>query len=520
MPVPSVKNISISEGFAPFCAGEANLDPALESVREGVLAMFALSGVTEEGGGAARFVLDASLGKEEYSLEADEHGALVRAGGAAGAVHAAAAIAQLCLEHGGRLPVCTLTDAPYSSWRGLTLDVSRHFFGIDTVKKIADLLAFYRFNRLHLHLSDDQGFRMESERFPLLNTVGSVRESTLVRRNGQEEQDGLPHGGYYRKVELRELVRCCKARGIEVVPEIDMPGHALAILAAYPELTCVANDANPIRVATRFGVTDFSKILFCAGDGKTFEFLFSLLDEVMEVFPFEYIHLGGDEAVKEHWKRCPKCQAKMRELGLPNERELQGWFLNRIKAHLLSRGRRAVVWNDGLCDTLDTDFICQYWTPFFIEGKRRVAKWVERGGRMLGSEMLRVYFDYPYAATPLKKTFFYNPAPRGIRKKNADKVLGTECAVWTEWIDTEEKLFFNMLPRLSAAAESGWSAPGKRNYRAFLGALESHYALYARLGLPYARHAGRTLPLWRRLKIVKRFLKEDTHVELDEQPFL
>lgn len=516
MPLPGVKDIHISGGFAPFGAAGANLDPALKGAREGVLAMFALSDAPADGGAAARIVLDASLGEEEYTLEADEQGARVRAGGAAGAVHAAATIAQLCLEHGGRLPCCALRNAPYAPWRGLLLDVSRHFFGVETVKKIADLLAFYRFNRLHLHLSDDQGFRMESERFPLLNTVGSVRESTLVRRNGKEGQDGLPHGGFYTKAELRELVRYCKARGIEIVPEIDMPGHALAILAAYPELACFTDGANPIRVATRFGVTDFSKILLCAGNEKTYEFLCSLLDEVMEVFPFEYVHLGGDEAVKENWERCPKCQAKKRELGLPDERELQGWFLNRMKTHLLSRGRRAVVWNDGLCNALDKDFVCQYWTPFFIENKRRVVEWVNRGGRMLGSAMLRVYFDYPYAATPLRKTFFYNPVPRGVKKRNADNVLGTECAVWTEWIDTEEKLFFNLLPRLSAAAESGWSAPRGRNWRAFLQALPKHYALYARLGLPYARHAERTLPLWRRLRIVKRFLKEDTHVELGE----
>ena len=296
MPVPGVKEMHFSEGFAPFCAGEAVLDPAYESVREGVLAMLALSGAPAEGV-PARFTPDALLGGEEYALDADEAGVFVRAGSPAGAVHAAAAMAQLCLEHGGRLPRCTIADAPLSHWRGFSLDVCRHFFPMETVKKIADLLAFYRYNRLHLHLTDDQGFRFESERFPLLNTVGSVRGSTLVRRNGKEEQDGQPHGGYYTKAELRELVRFCGARGIEVVPEIDMPGHALAILAAYPELACFTNEADPIRVATRFGVTDFSRILLCAGNEKTFEFLFSLLDEVLEVFPFEYVHLGGDEAV-------------------------------------------------------------------------------------------------------------------------------------------------------------------------------------------------------------------------------
>lgn len=515
MPIPGVREMHFKEGFAPFCAGEVVLNSALESVREGVMAMLVLSGAPEKGV-PARFMPDASLGGEEYALDADEAGVYVRAGSPAGAVHAAAALAQLCLEHGGKLPRCTLADAPSSPWRGFTLDVCRHFFPMETVKKIVGLLAFYRFNRLHLHITDDQGFRFESERFPLLNTVGSVRGSTLVRRNGKEGQDGLSHGGYYTKAELRELVRFCKARGIEVVPEIDMPGHALAILAAYPELACFTDESNPIRVATRFGVTDFSRILLCAGNEKTFEFLFSLLDEVLEVFPFDYVHLGGDEAVKENWKRCPKCQSRMREVGLPDERELQGWFLNRVKEYLQTRGRRAIIWNDGLCKTLDADFVCQYWTRFSNGGERRMADWVNRGGRMIGSEFLHVYFDYPYSATPLKKTFFYDPVPRGVRRGRRSGVTGTECAVWTEWIDAEEKLFFNLLPRLPAAAENGWSAPKSRDYRAFLTALGSHLALYERMGLPYAKHAEQELPLWRRLKIIKRFLKEDTHVELGE----
>ena len=516
MPIPEIKKIQTTEGTAPFGVGAIVLDPALESVREGVLAMFALSGASKEGA-SARFKPDASLGEEEYALDAGAEGVAVRAGGPAGAVYAAAVVAQLCLENGGGVPYCTLADAPRSPWRGFLLDVCRHFFPIETVKRIVDLLAFYRFNRLHLHLSDDQGFRFESERFPLLNTVGSVRASTLVRHNGKMEQDGLPHGGYYTKAELRELVRYCKARGIEIVPEIDMPGHALAILASYPQLACSSNDANPIRVATRFGVTDFSRILLCAGSEDTFDFLFSLLDEVLEVFPFDYVHIGGDEAVKENWKRCPKCQTRMREQGLPNERELQGWFLNRVKAHLLSRGRRAIVWNDGLCKTLDADFVCQYWSPLSGGGTRRMARWVNRGGRMIGSDVLHVYFDYPYAATPLKKTFSYDPVPRGVERGRAKNVFGMECALWTEWVDTERKLFFNILPRLAAAAEAGWNAPKARDYGAFLTALKSQFALYDRLGLFYAKHAGRPLSFWRRLRIIKRFLTEDSHVELNEK---
>lgn len=512
MPIPKLKEYQPKAGTVGLQTNGFSLDPALEGVKEGVLAMLALAG----GGGletAVRFVRNDSLAGEAYTLTCDETGALAEAGGESGAVHAAAALAQLALENGGVLPACTAFDEPRFGWRGLSLDICRHFFPIGTVKQIVDLMAFYRFNRLHLHLSDDQGFRFESEKFPLLNTVGSRRESTLIRKNGKNGQDGVPHGGYYTKAELRELVRCCKTRGIDIVPELDMPGHALAMIAAYPELACFADEEHPVQVATSFGVSDFSKILLCAGNEKTFEFLFALLDEVMEVFPFEYIHLGGDEAVKDEWKRCPNCQKVKQEQGLKDERELQGWFLSRVSRYLESRGRKAIIWNDGLCASLDSNIVCQYWRPFFAVGNRSTAHYANAGGRVIGSDFLHMYFDYPYAATPLKKTFRYEPVLGGVKKARASNVVGTECAVWTEWIDTEEKLFFNLLPRMPAAAEAGWSQR-RRSYREFVKKLPAHYALYERLGLAYAKDAEQPLPFWKRVRIARAFLFENTHVEL------
>lgn len=512
MPIPKLKEYQPKQGTAAFQTGGFSLDPSLEGAREGISAMLSLAG-QNNGQGETRFAKNGSLAEEAYALHCDDSGVLAEAGGIAGAVHAAAALAQLALENGGVLPACTVSDEPRFGWRGLLLDVCRHFFPMNTVKRIVDLMAFYRFNRLHLHLTEDQGFRFESERFPLLNSVGSFRESTFVRKNGINGQDGVPHGGYYTKAELRELVAYCKARGIEIVPEIDMPGHALAMIAAYPKLACFADEEHPVQVATSFGVSKFSMILLCAGNERTFAFLFGLLDEIMEIFPFEYIHLGGDEAVKDEWKRCPNCQKVKREQGLKDERELQGWFLSRVSRYLENRGRKAIIWNDGLCASLDPGIVCQFWTPAITEGKGRTVRFANAGGKVIGSEFMRVYFDYPYALTPLKKTFHYEPVLRGVKKSARGNFTGMECAIWTEWIDTEEKLFFNTLPRLAAAAEAGWSA-GKRNYRVFLSKLPSHYALYERLGLACAKGLEHPKPLWKRIQILIAFIKSNTHVEL------
>lgn len=515
MTIPQVRKQTTQPGTILVNRRAVWLDAALEDAREGVLAVLGLGEANPgEAGVMIRFRMNAALEPEQYSITTGRKDVIVEAGGISGAVYAASIIAQRCAAHDDTLSYGEIEDAPTYPWRGLLVDVCRHFFPIQTLKTIVDLLAYYKYNRLHLHLSEDQGFRFESERFPLLNSVGSYRKSTFVKHADFKGQDGVPHGGYYTKAELRELVRYAQARGIEIVPEIDMPGHALSMIAAYPDLACVS---EPVEVATRFGVTDFSKKLFCAGSEKTFEFLFSLLDEVMEIFPFPYLHIGGDEALKSEWKRCERCQRVMREQGLKDERELQGYFLNRVIGHLASRGREAIVWNDGLCDGLDPRAIVQHWTPWFLEGPGRTIRRVNAGGRAILSPYLHLYYDYPYAMTPLKKTFGYRPTLRGVRKKNQANFLGVEAAIWTEWVDSEEKLFFNMLPRLAATAETGWAARKKPYYDRFTLELEPHYRLYERLGLTYAKHAEKPLPLCQRIRGVLTFAKDETHAELLEQ---
>ncbi|MCE5190045.1 MAG: family 20 glycosylhydrolase [Eubacteriales bacterium] len=512
MPIPQVLQEKRYAASTTIRRSTALLGTGLEGAREGILAMLAFGADGgADGETAIRFVHNPAFDQEQYSISSGVGGVSVEAGSETAAVWAAATVSQLCFENEGRLPYCFVEDAPRFGWRGLLIDVCRHFFPMETLYRLVDLLAYYKYNRLHLHLSDDQGFRFESERFPLLSRVGSRRTSTQIRRSGTAVQDKLPHGGYYTKHELRALVAYAKARGVEIVPELDMPGHALSILAAYPALGCFD---EPFEVETTFGVSDFSRKLLCAGKEETFEFVSSLLEELLEVFPFPYIHIGGDEAVKDNWKRCPCCQRVIHEQGLKDERELEGYFLNRVSRFLRERGRKAIVWNDGLCANLDKDIITQFWTPFYMEGAGRTARRVNAGSAAVMSPFLRVYYDYPYAMTPLKKTYGFEPVLRGIRTRARQRVLGVESAIWTEWIDSEEKLFFNTLPRLAATAETGWTNPKQKRYRDFLRRLQPHYALYDRLKLPYAGNVERTLPLGKRIRGIRTFLRTDTHAEL------
>ena len=513
MPIPQVLRITRYEGSTTIRIDDALFGTGLTGAREGVLAMLALGEPDAQAGETTlRFVHNPALEPEQYSVSCGTGGVSVDAGSEAAAVWAAATVAQLVNEHGGRLPYGLYEDKPRFGWRGLLMDVCRHFFPIATLYRLVDLMAYYKFNRLHLHLSDDQGFRFESERYPLLNRVGSWRTSTLKKR-GAAAQDGVPHGGYYTKNELRALVAYAKARGVEIVPELDLPGHALAILAAYPALACFE---EPVAVATTFGVSEYSKKLLCAGKKETFSFVCSLLEEMMEVFPFEYVHIGGDEAVKDNWKRCPRCQSVMRELGLKNERQLQGHFLNRVNEFLREHGRSAIVWNDGLCANLDADMTAQFWIPFLSGGAGLTTRRVNAGGKAIISHCLRVYYDYPYALTPLRKTYGFEPVLPGIHRSREAGVLGLEAAIWTEWIDSEQKLFFNTLPRLAATAETDWAARKRKPYMDFLRRLQPHYALYERLNLPYAKGVERPLSLGKRIRGIKTYLQTDSHAELPQ----
>lgn len=505
IPKPQFMKLQDGSYTIPPQAG-LRLDAAFAETRAGILSLLPMF---TEGGDTLLIGYDDSLEEARYRLVCDGKGIAITAGGPHGALYGAASLRQLIED--GKLPCCEIEDAPHFAWRGQHFDMCRHFFPVDTVKTIIDVMALYKMNRLHMHISDDQGFRIESERFPKLNSIGSWRKSSAIKRGNGEVQDGIRHGGYYTKAEIAALVDYAKTRGVEIVPEIDLPGHTSAILAAYPALACFEQDTE---VITRYGIQEFSAHILCAGNEAVYEFLFGLIDEIAALFPFPYFHIGGDEATKTEWKRCPLCQAKIRALDLKDERALQGWFLRRLVDHLQTIGKRAIIWNDGLTPLLTPDVVCQHWSPPAVEGERHSEAHVAAGGKLIMSAFRRLYFDHPYAMTPLKKAYSYQPSLKRMPAGAKDYVLGVESCLWTEWIEDEEKIFFNLLPRMTATATLGWCDPAGKDYKEFLRRLPRQYALYEELGLPYAKHKEKPGTLLERLRLTLRFYRKDAYVEL------
>lgn len=345
---------------------------------------------------------------------------------------------------------CVVKDKPRFEYRGFMLDVVRHFFGKDVILGLIDSLALIKVNKFHLHLSDNQGYRLESKVFPVLNEKGNMRKGT--------RGDGVPVGGYLSQDDVREIVRYAEERYIEIIPEIDLPGHTLALLAAMPELGCTGEQ---YEVAERFGIDDR---IMCAGREENYDFLEKLLAEVTALFPSKYFHLGGDEVPKTHWENCEKCKAKLKSEGLKNFEELQGYFTNRVINILKSRGKTPIVWNEAIYSgTLDESATCQYWS----DGKRaeRVVRAARAGRKVIVSKCLPYYLDYTYGVNSVKDTYKYNPAELfdDEAKKN---IAGVECPLWTEYVPTVDKLYFQAFPRVIAVAESGWY-DGDKDYADF-----------------------------------------------------
>ncbi len=512
MITPIPKRILYRPGSCEWPDGAGfSMDAPLAGAADGIRSLLPML-EPREGAAEVAFRYDAALPREAYRLVSGEAGVCVYASAQNGALYGAATLRQL-LSNAGSIPHIEVEDEPRFAWRGISMDVCRHFFSVSTLEKLIDALALYKYNTLHLHLSDDQGFRVESEQFPLLNRIGSWRASSAVKRGRGEQQDKKPHGGFYTKAQIRGLVAYAAARGIDIVPEIDLPGHTTAIIAAYPELAC---DARPTKVATCYGMKDFSSHILCAGEGMVYAFVFHLLSELAELFPAPYFHIGGDEARKSEWRKCPKCLKTMRVEHLANERELQGYMLERVRKHLASLGKQAIIWNDGLAGTTGTDFVCQHWTPPAIEGSRRTAAHLNAGGRAIMSGFRTLYFDYPYAMTPLKKTYTARLLPRGLSDEAKARVTGGECAMWTEWVEDEQKLFFNLLPRLAAAGELFWSSASHTDYADFVKRLPTQYRIYEAMGLPFAAGMEKARRFARRIRTVQTFYKTDAYVELSD----
>ncbi len=377
------------------------------------------------------------LGGEGYELEITPAGeAHVRAETAAGRFYGEQTLRQLAAQ--GPLPPGRIVDRPRFRWRGLMLDVARHYRSVSFIKRRLDVMAVLKLNRLHLHLVDDQGWRLEIKRYPGLTDIGS-------RRPGQE--------GFYTQDEIRELVAYAAERFITVVPEIEMPGHCLAALAAYPELSCTG---GPFAVKTSWGITPD---VYCAGNEAVFAYLENVLEEVLALFPGTFVHIGGDECLKDRWKACPKCQARMKAEGLRDEHELQSWFVRRMERWLNGRGRRLIGWDEILEGGLAPNATVMSWRG--MQGGIAAA---QAGHDVIMTPASNCYLDYDHELLPLEKAYAFEPVPEAVPM---ERILGLQGNLWSEFTPTEQDVDRQVFPRLCALAEVAWSPAEKRDWADF-----------------------------------------------------
>ncbi|MDD4992328.1 MAG: family 20 glycosylhydrolase [Paludibacter sp.] len=383
-------------------------------------------------------------------------------------------------------PSAEIKDAPRFSYRGLHLDVCRHFFPVEFIKKYIDAMAIHKFNTFHWHLTDDQGWRIEIKKYPRLTEVGSRRDETLLDYyydRFPQQFDGKPYGGYYTQAEAREIVAYAKARFITVIPEIEMPGHAQAAIAAYPYLSCTQD--STIKVETKWGVF---KEVFCPLD-TTFRFLEDVLTEVMDIFPGKYIHIGGDECPKDRWKACPDCQAMIARLDLKDENGLQSYFVHHMERFLNSKGRKIIGWDEILDGGLDPNATVMSWRG--TQGGITAAK---AGNDVIMTPTAYCYFD-KYQADPvfepvtiggylpLKNVYNYEPVPTELTDDEAKHILGAQANMWAEYMPTSERVEYMAYPRVSAMAEVLWSSKKMRNWELFAQRMPKEFERYNQLGI-------------------------------------
>lgn len=392
------------------------------------------------------------------------------------------------------LPATVITDAPRFGYRGMHLDCARHFFTVDFIKEYIDLLALHNMNRFHWHLTDDQGWRVEIKKYPRLTQVGAWRTGTTVGRNSDID-DGQRYGGYYTQEQIREVVQYAADRYITIIPEIDMPGHMLAALAAYPELGCTG---GPYEVGHFWGVY---RDILCGGNPRVYQFAKDILDEVCSLFPSEYIHIGGDEAPKMRWAACAKCQQAIRDLGIKaegkqtKEDRLQGYFAMDIQKYLAAKGRKIIGWDELLECNVDKSATIMSW-----QGAEPGAQAAALGHEVIMTPNSYAYFDYYQTdkknneplciggTLPIAKTYSFEPVPATATPEVAARILGVQANLWTEYLSSPQLVEYQVLPRMGALSEVQWMAPEAKDYNDFVNRVEGLRTYYELRGYTYAKH--------------------------------
>lgn len=512
--IPQVQNLSVKDGDVYVFDSSRKLVYDNQDSRRS-LELFAqdleelvgirpsvAAGTSEDAKGNVYFTLGLQDGrKEAYSINVSSDGILVRAVAPEGIYRATRTLLKSVgteKTSSVEFPSAEVSDWPRFGYRGLMLDVSRHFSDVEMVKRTIDMLALHQLNIFHWHLTDDQGWRIEIKSHPELTEVGAWRDDTVVGRylGGTDyPTDGKRHGGFYTQEQIREIVAYAKERYIEIIPEIDLPGHTSAVLAAYPQLGC---EDKEYKVANRWGVI---RDVLCAGNPASLDLFKDIMDEVCELFPGKYIHLGGDECVKDRWKACPKCQKKIRELGLKDgsryskEDYLQSWFMGEVASFVQSKGKRVIGWDEILEGVPMDDSVIMSWRG--TEGGITAAR---MGHDVVMTPTSDMYFDQSQTlASQLEeipvggfinvmKVYSYEPLPASLTPEQQKHILGCQANVWCEYMPEERIRQYQMLPRLAALSEVQWTMPERKNYKDFLKRLPKMLSIYDHYGYNYAKH--------------------------------
>jgi len=425
---------------------------------------------------------DTLLQKEKYMLDISTDRILISADTSQGLFYGLQSLRQLFLDtidvtKKDTLPALHIIDRPQFAWRGAHLDVSRHFFGKEFIKKYIDLLAKHKMNTFHWHLVDDQGWRIEIKKYPKLTKVGAVRKETVVKKHFKPFiGDGKAYGGYYTQEDIKEVVAYARDRYINIIPEIEMPGHSLAALAAYPQYSCTG---GPFEVGTKWGIF---KDIYCAGNDSTFVFLENILDEVMDLFPSKYIHIGGDEAPKTRWKACAKCQRRMKQEHLKDAKALQSYFIKRIEKYVNSKGRQIIGWDEILQGGLAPKATVMSW-----RGEKGGIAAAQQNHNVIMTPMKPCYFDHyqsknranePFAIggyNSLKAVYQYQPIPKELQVDKQHYILGSQANVWTEYMINPQQVEYMAYPRICALSEVLWTGDARGSYANFLQRLKRHF---------------------------------------------
>ncbi len=436
---------------------------------------------------------DAIANEEGYELKIEEQNIRIESKNAKGAFYAVQSLFQLLplpsKSNSYKIPCLKIKDQPLFKYRGMHLDVGRHFFSVDFIKKYIDLMARLKMNTFHWHLTEDQGWRIEIKKYPKLQEIAAYRKETLIGHyNDQPHQfDGKPYGGFYTQEQIKEVVAYAKTRQITIIPEIEMPGHSQAAIAAYPELGC---SGKQVEVATKWGVFDE---VYCPKE-STFKFLEDVIDEVVALFPGKYIHIGGDEAPKTNWKNCAHCQKLIKKEGLKDEHGLQSYFIARMEKYINNKGKQIIGWDEILEGGLAPNATVMSW-----RGTNGAVQAAKEGHDVILTPGSHCYFDHyqsenenePLAIggfLPLEKVYHFNPIPEELSEEESKYVLGAQGNVWTEYMQTEKQVEYMAFPRAIALSEVLWSSPKHKNYLDFIHRLEQYQKRLDQLEVNYANH--------------------------------